>query len=104
MLVIGISRKANRNKFIPTVTGGHVYNDKQKILIFLLTKCGWLITLIIHETVNIEVYSRNLKITSEKAYQNFKTKIKKSKEESHQKVIEKVLTETNDKKNRLIDL
>ena len=46
--------KTIRNKFIPAVTGGHIYNDKEKVLISLPSRYGGLAIPIFHETVVIE--------------------------------------------------
>ena len=46
--------KTIRNKFIPAVTGGHIYNDKEKVLISLPSRYGGLAIPIFHETVEIE--------------------------------------------------
>ena len=86
------------------MTGGHVYNEKERILISLPTKCGGLVIAIFRETVKIEIYSRNFKNKPRKEYQKVKTKIKKPKDKNHKNVMEKVLAETIDKGKRLIDL
>ena len=86
------------------MTGGHICNRKQRILISLPTRCGGLVIPIFHEAVKIEVYSENLKNKLRKEYQKVKTEIKKLKEENHKIVMGKVLTEMNDKGKRLVDL
>ena len=43
-----------RNEFIPTVTGGRICNDKERVLIFLPTRHSGLAIPIFYETVEIE--------------------------------------------------
>ena len=76
-------------KFIPTVTGCHICNDKGRVLSSLRTMYGGLAIPIFHETAEIEFMSSS-KITSELTAYNkiedtlkkLKTEIKKSIEEN----------------------
>ena len=56
--------KTIRNKFVPALTGCHIWSDKERVLIFLPTMYGWLDIPIFNETAEIE-FMNSSKITPE---------------------------------------
>ena len=108
-----------RNTVFPAVTGCHICNDKERVIISLSTRYGGLFITIFHDTAEIE-FMNSSKITSEltalmkqqslqyhvieENLKKLKTEIKKSKEENYKYGIERLATEMNDKEKRLVDI
>ena len=62
--------RAIRNKFIPALTGCHIWSDKERVLISLPNRWGGLAILLFNETVEIEF------MNSTKSHQNLKQWLK----------------------------
>ena len=86
--------KTIRNKSIPAVTGGHIYNGNERALISLPTRYGGLAVPIYYETVEIEFMNSN----------KIEIETKRSKEGNCKNVIERITTEMNNKEKRLVDI